>query len=217
MSHGSLTRLLDGVARFMASLFGFAAHSPDESRQLRELQQEAGGQTDEDLWSVEYEVVGFEGIERAFKTFLAMNRARLARAIVDAISDDKNLPPEVETARLHLIKIGQDRQDSEIQLEPRPPRRRKDPHVGIELDLREERQYRLFETFGTYSIAADAYFEGAEDDDDYVLSVHDSGSSLLLRLDDPVGFRAQADLPQEGLVDLPTAQRLAKQRMKRGR
>lgn len=156
---------------------------------------------DEDLWSVEYDVVGFEGIQRAFTSFLELNRDNLERGVVDAITDDKSLPREVESARRTLVEIGKEARAREGRLQRAGARQ-----MRIELNLQHPRHVELFETFGAYSIDANAYFQGAANDADYCLNVHDSGSSLLLRLNDPVTFRAAADLPEEGLVDLGTAQ-----------
>lgn len=214
MGTGFATRLLDGVVRFTASLFGFGAHSPSESRELLELQHERRARTDEDLWSVEYDVVGFEGVERAFKTFLRLNRKQLVHAFVDAISSDKKLPHDVEAARQALLRIGEEREGRRVDQKRRWWQPGGDPQMAIELDLRDDEHFRLFETFGAYSIHAEGYYEAAEDND-YCVNVHDSGTVLLVQLEDPEAFRAAADLSPQALVDLPTARELAKAQRKR--
>lgn len=172
----------------------------------------------QELWSIQYDVVGFDGIVSAFRTYLQEHRSELVRASLDALSDDKDLPPEVEDARQQLVENGEEREGRAAGTRRRWWQRGGDPQMAIELDLREASDFALFETFGPYSIEALAYASQQEDEDP-VVYVHDSGSSLLLALNQSEvhAFASRAQLPVEGIVDLETARRRAKEQRKRQR
>lgn len=151
-------------------------------------------------FSVEHGIVGFDGVLRAFQTYVRRHRSQLVRAEVDAISDDKGLPPEVEAARQALIRRGELREGRK-----RWWQRGGDPQMAIELDLREDDDFELFETFGAHSIHANGFgFRSGEEV--CMVYVHDSGTILSVLLENHVvdDFAREAELPAGALVDLET-------------
>lgn len=109
-----------------------------------------------------------EHVEGVFHRFLDLRRPQLTKAVVDAISDDKHPPSDVEEARRKLIDLGRNRPG------------RGDPQMAIELDLTNSEHFALLRTFGLYSIYALVYEEGQDIEDqlDRAMGVDDSGYSI---------------------------------------
>ncbi len=162
---------------------------------------------------MEYDVAGFEGVMRAFKTYVRQHRSELALGEIDAISDNRDLPDEVEVARRDLIRRGEVREGRK-----RWWRRRGDPQMAIELDLRDRVDFELFEAFGAYSIEASGYGPGAGKES-LMVHVHDSGTILTLFLehDEVEDFAREANLPAQALLDIESARERARQRLRRRR
>ena len=134
-------------------------------------------------------------VERLFHAFLDLRQQSLMTAVIDAVSDTKPLPPEIEKARLQLVELSKKRGG------------RRDPQMRIHLKLEDPEQFALLRTFGFYSIYTLVYEKGQNVKDQLgaVMSTDDSGYGIDVLADErelrQLGEAAR--IPFEAFKELP--------------
>lgn len=127
--------------------------------------------------------IGMEGVQRVSEALIELLGPNLSHASIDAISDDKTLPDEVQLALEKLISMARERDYEMNKSAGRRTHRRTEEEpslTALNLSLDQEENVKLLKVFGPFSIYAEVYVQG---DSEPVLVFDDSGTSITFRLE----------------------------------